>query len=183
MEDIVRHNAQLHLALEKGLTGSQIEIHIGRLPPLRQVMSADVVTIELQSGILGHTEIVDPTNGTGSTVLTDAALACSTEIMEGEVAIGSELPPRSKLGGYLQFQSLTPSVTGIDNAIQRHPHIIGSTDIIHHTLPATHISRGGYLCIAKGLTPREFQRMDVLRLQIGVADNARMVVLIGNVRL
>ena len=108
MEDIMRHQPELHLPLKEGLTGGKVEVHIGGLPPLRQVMSAYEMPIELQGGILGQAEIVDAANGPCGAVLTDTAFVGGTEVMEGEVAIGCELPPRGGLGCYLKFK-VTPT--------------------------------------------------------------------------
>ena len=69
-------------------------------------------------------------------MLTDTALVGGTEVMEGKVAVGRDLPPRGGLGRNLHFQSFAPSVSGIDNTPAAAPSkvkVLGSADGIHIT--------------------------------------------------
>ena len=114
---------------------------------------------------------------------TDAAFAFGSEVVERKVAVCRKLPPLGGLGGHLKFKTFAPAITRIDNTVERHTGIISTADIVHSPLSATCIDGCRYICLAECLAPGEVHRVNVLRLQIGVAYDAGVVVFVCDVGL
>ena len=117
VKDVVRHKTQLQFAAEQGLTGCKVKIHIGCLPTLGEVMPADEVPVELQSGVLCQAEIVNPAHRASRVVSAGTPLVCGAEVVERQVAVRCKLPPACGLRRDLQLQALPPSVAGIHDAV------------------------------------------------------------------
>ena len=153
VEDVVRDESQLQFTLKQRLASREVEIDVCPFPTLCEVVSTHEMSVELQGRVLCQTEVVNPSHRASRVVRTGAAFVCSTEVMEGQVAVCRELPPFRGLRSDLQLQSFAPAIAGIDDAVERHARFIGTTDIVNYARPASRINSRRHLRLTEHLAP------------------------------
>ena len=153
VEDVVPDESELQLVAKQRLPGSKVEIDVGRLTPLREVLRPYEVSVELKGGVLCQTEVVDAASRARRAVRTGTALVGGTVVVERERAAQGDLPPLGGLADGLQLQSLAPFAAGIDDAVERHTCIVGPTDVIDHARSPSCKGRCRQLRRSQRLTP------------------------------
>ena len=183
-EDIAENERGRQPSVEQLLADGYIRVPVGIRAPLGSYRRADEASIYLDAGIFRHVEEVVPEDivvRTRRGVAAGGAFVLHFIMVEAPVY--GRVPPADGVEVQAQFETRGIVVADVRHRVEGYSRFVGDAQALDFVLSRAVEGRNRYGVLPKRLAVVQFEGVDILRADVGVANLGGVEVAVGDVRL